>query len=96
MKIKYILATSSDISDTLDNSNYKIWLPVNNGIFHLDIHNVIYAIRGTTSNLITRCDMLCDVNTHEQCIEIAQLGAHNPLELMMKLELYPNLYLEII
>jgi hypothetical protein len=39
--------------------------------------------------------MLCDVNTHERCVEIEKFGARNPLELMMKLDLYPNLYLEI-
>lgn len=91
MKIKYILAIHSDAPNE---SRYKIWLPANNSIFHLNSHNIIYAIRGTNNNLI-RCNILCDVNTHEKCVEIEKLGARNPLELMMKLDLYPNLFLEI-
>jgi hypothetical protein len=81
MKTKYILATD------------KTWLPINNGIFHLNSHDIIWAVSGANNS--SYCDMLCDVNTHERCIEIETLGARNPLELMMKLDLYPNLYLEI-
>lgn len=38
---------------------------------------------------------MCDVNTHKKVFELKDLGAHNLLELMIKLDLNPNLYLEI-
>jgi hypothetical protein len=87
MKTKYILAIHSDAPN---DPQYKIWLPLNNCIFNLNNHGIIYSIEPTAE-----CDILCDVNTHEKYIEIEKLGASNPLELMMKLDLYPNLFLEI-
>jgi hypothetical protein len=90
MKIKYILAIHSDAPNE---SRYKIWLPANNSIFNLNSHDIICSVQGTAD--IIECDVLCDVNTHEKCVEIEKLGTRNPLELTMKLDLYPNLYLEI-
>ena len=90
MKTKYILVMHSDAPNE---SNYKIRRPVNDGIFNLNNNDIICSVQGTTD--IIDCDILCDVNTHEKYVEIEKLGAHNPLELIMKLDLYPNLYLEI-
>lgn len=90
MKTKYILVTEQDAPNE---SQYKIWLPVNDGIFNLNNNDIICSVNGTVD--IIYCDILCDVNTHKRYVEIEKLGAHNPLELIMKLDLYPNLYLEI-
>lgn len=92
MKIRYILATNRDVPN---DPQYKIWLPLNSVVYDLTIDGIIWSIYGPNNGPATYCDMLCDVNTHERYVELDKLGASNPLELMMKLELYPNLYLEI-
>lgn len=90
MKTRYILATTKTAPDV---DSFKIWLPMNNSnIFHLSDNGIIWSIKGVNNK---NCDMLCDVNTHERYMEIEKFGASNPLELIMKLDLYPNLYLEI-
>ncbi len=92
MKTKYILATHSDYPN---GSCYKIWLPLNFAVYDLDINGIIWTVYGPNGGPASYYNTLCDVNTHEKCVELDKLGARNPLELMMKLDLYPNLFLEI-
>lgn len=83
MKTRYILATEhSDPNE----SSYKFWLPTSACVFDLNSNGIINSFHdvGGTSY----CDILCDVYTHERYIEIEKFGASNPLELMMKLDLY--------